>query len=343
MPHAVRCPSCGGLSRVADDALGLAVECPACAAEFVADRAEPTTFGGPPRNPTLPVVPVVRPRDRFADPDGEEPELAPRRPVPGAVGLALLPLAVPLAWLVAPLLNLGKPIFSFAAPVSLALGSVGLGLGLAHCYGWSAGARLRAVVATVALSYALGLVLFLVNADWAVAVRRALPAPAAPLYKFTAPERLYSVTVPGRPEPVEGSPLDGWDLTAYRSGPPAERRDTFLQLVYEFAHGRPPAGELRRFTTTDRAFFDAVKAALAEATGGEVRAEPLVDWRTPAGSLTQGDFAVALPDGARRRVVRVVRDAAARRVYYFAVEGAFLPDDLGAVRSFFKSLEIPAK
>ena len=344
MPHAVRCPSCGGLSRVADDALGLAVACPHCGAHSVAGPAPPVVIPRAPRNPTLPTIPTVSPRRKtepeFA-PDQTE-ERAARRPVAGAVGLALLPLGIPLAWLVAPLLGLGRPIFSFAAPVALALGLVGLGLGVAHCYGWSVAARLRTVVVLVVVGYAIGLVLFLVNTEWAVAVRRNLPAPAGePLVKFTALKGTYSVTVPGRPEQAPLSPITGWELDAYRAGPRDDRRDTFLQLVYEFASGFPPTDI--RFEKAE-AFYPAVRSALAESTGGEVTAKPFVEWKSEAGGrYTRADFAVALPDGARRRVVRVIHDERRGGVFYLAVEGAFLPDDLREVRAFFRSLQIPAK
>lgn len=345
MPQVVRCPRCGGLSRVADEVLGVTVACPTCDAEFVAQvLAQPVqTLPAPPsraeRNPTLPVVPTVRPRD--AEPGDEVDDVPPRRPVSGAIGLALLPLGIPLAWLVAPLLGLGKPIFSFAAPVSLALGLLGLGLGIAYCYGWSVGARLRAVSAIVAAGYAIGLVLLLANAEWAVALRRNLPAPAnGPLKTFVAPGKAYSVALPGVPEPAAVGPIPGWELVAFRAGPRDDRRDTFLQLVYESAHGNPPVGI--RFDDAAE-FYAATSAALAESTGGTVTADAPVEWKTRAGNYTFGDFTVTLPDGARRRAVRVVHDERRGGVFYLAVEGAFLPDDLREVREYFLSLSIPAK
>ena len=339
MPVVVRCPRCDGLSRVEDSALGLAVACPRCAGEFVAEPDRPAP-PRPSRNPTVPIIPTVQPRRRDADLD--EMPSPPRKPVSAVIGIALVPMGIPLAWLIAPLLGLGKPIFSFAAPVSLALGLFGLGVGIAYCFGWSAVARVRAIIGIVLVGYILGLALFLANADWAVAVRRNLPAPGAPRVSFTAPGAAYSVKVPGTPEELPVSPLAGWDLAAFRTGPRDDRRDGFLQLVYEFAHGRPP-GELRLRSTDDDEFFDAIQTTLRDSTGGEVTADPLVDWRTDKGMLTIGDFAVALPDGARRRAVRVVRDRRAERVYYLAVEGAFLPRDLNAVQLFFNSLSIPAK
>lgn len=337
MPEVVRCPRCGGLSRVQDGALGLTVACPRCHGEFVAEPDRPAAPRVV-RNPTVAVIPTVQPRRH--DPEDDAPPR--RKPVSAVIGVALVPMGIPLAWLVAPPLGLGKPIFSFAAPVSLALGLLGLGFGVAYCYGWSAAARVRAIAAIVSVGYFLGLALFLANAEWAVAVRRNLPAPAAPVVRFTAPGAAYSVSVPGTPEEMPLSPLAGWDLTAFRAGPRDDRRDTFLQLVYEFAHGRPP-GELRLRSTGDGEFFDAVGAALRDSTGGEVTADPLVEWRTDKGVLTLGDFAVALPDGARRRAVRVVRDRRAERVYYLAVEGAFLPGDLSEVQTFFRSFMVPAK
>ena len=69
------------------------------------------------------------------------------------IAVALLPLGVPLLWLTASLLAGKQPVFSFVAPVAMALGAGGLCAGIASVHIWGFAARIRAMLAVVVLGY----------------------------------------------------------------------------------------------------------------------------------------------------------------------------------------------
>lgn len=346
MIHAVRCPRCQSLARVGEDVLGRTVACPACGAVFAA-TADPSIApgrDGPRRNPTLPTsapsadtIPTVPryDRSRFDEPADDD---APVRPSPhGVIGLALLPLGIPLAWLVVPLVGGREPIFSFAAPVALAAGLVGLGLGVGYAANWSAGTRVRGVFALVLVGYTLGGFLLFMKKEWAVAIRRHLPDNRE-FRPFTEPDkRAYRVNVPGDPGKLVGSPLPGWPLAGFRVTTGVDQNPASFD-TYEFAHGKP-ADAVDLKSVDDADWFALARQALTEATGGTVRAET---------EFRQGDrvkypgreYVLDLPDGTTGRVVRVIRDKAKTRAFYLAVEGAFLSADRPGVKKFFGSFVI---
>ncbi len=340
MTHAVCCPRCGGLSRVGPDALGRTVECPRCRARFTANAVPPPQQIRPDFVPVVMPVPRGRPRDVDADSPDADPTV--RTGHAGVVGLALVPLGIPLLWLIAPLVTNANPVFSFATPVALALGLVGLGLGVSAAAGWSPGTRVRVVLALVCVGYAAGGFLLFMKKEWAVAVRRHLPTTAdRPWTKFPKQGGPYSVEMPGTPVETTASPLTGWALTGFRLAPGENARNEFLHVVYEVAHG--PAPLPKAFERGDNpAWFALAKAALADTTGGRVTREEEFESKNAAGRKLAGmEFTVELPDGARHRVVRVIRDG--DRAFYLAVEGAFLPDNLAEVRKFFKSFTAGTK
>src|SRR5437868_6556288 len=93
-------------------------------------------------------------------------------PRPTGRPIAKCPLGIPLLWLVGPLLTGHHPVFSFAAPVALALGLGGLTLGIGFAHGWTPGTRLRAVVMVIVIGYFVGAFLFFLKKEWAEGVRR---------------------------------------------------------------------------------------------------------------------------------------------------------------------------
>ncbi len=347
MIHAVRCPRCQNFARVGEDALGRTVACPSCG-HLSAAAADPSIApgrDGPRRNPTLPTL--ARPNDaiptvprydhtRFDEPaDGT----LVRRSPPGVIGLALLPLGIPLAWLVVPLAGGREPIFSFAAPVALAAGLVGLGLGVGYAANWSAGTRVRGVLALVLVGYTVAGFLLFMKKEWAVAIRRHLPD-SREFRVFTEPKRAYRVSVPGVPQELPASPLPGWPLKAYRVTDGVDKNPA-VRDTYEFAHGKA-ADAVKLRTVDDADWFALAKQALTEATGGTVRTE--TEFKQDEKDEYPGrEYVLDLPDGSTGRVVRVIR-ANKTRAFYLAVEGTFLSVDRPGVKKFFSSFVIdPAK
>ncbi len=344
MTHAVRCPRCRNLSRVGADALGRLVACPHCGDPFPA--APDPAFA-----PDPPIARRAAPRPRPAPPADDGPTVGPHAdhaaapehgpphagPPPALIGLVLLPLGIPLLWLAAPALTGVEPIFSFAAPVALAVGLCGLGLGVAFAHGWSEATRVKAVLGLVMVGYFTGGFLYFLKKEWAEAVRRHVGPGELKWHEFKPPHdaKAYTVKLPGKVTALEEhKALPGWGLRAYRFARDAQNA---FGVVYEVAHGVPPADVAGKDLSDDDWFDKAREAVCRGCDGGEVTRERPVHNNHHPGR----EYVLTLPDGATNRIVRVFR--AGDRAFYLAVEGAFVPDDAGYVRTFFDSFRIEPK
>ena len=201
----VRCPACGGSSRVPADALGQMVGCPRCQSPFVAaedapeaplpsraDDAHARTGSRPARGAPRPaaVIPVAPPRrsrpelvweDATPEPTSDavraiavevpDPEHDPHTPPVGGlpvsvlVGFALMPFGIPLLWLVAPLVTGASSSLSPAVPAALAVAAAALCLGVVYTIDWTAATRIKGVLMLVGLAYLTGAGLFFLKKD----------------------------------------------------------------------------------------------------------------------------------------------------------------------------------
>ena len=229
----VRCPGCRGASRVGPEAVGLLVICPRCSDPFLAvEEATPVAPAARPRTPP-------RPRERDWDRDRDRP----RRPRPVAgpgrapapdphdphaeergglplsvmVGLALLPFAIPLVWLIAPLLVGRPPALTVATPIALAVAAAALCLAVVFTVDWTPATRLKGVLVVLGLAYFAGLGLYFLRKEVVDRVGRVFEPgwhefrpPAGPAYTVELPS-------PPRPEP-KAQPLPNVvTLTSYRA------------------------------------------------------------------------------------------------------------------------------
>ncbi len=342
MSHAVRCPSCRNLSRVGADALGRLVACPHCNRPFPAvPDGEFTSPASslPARKSTVArrarIAPVV------ASPVQDDSAAlgldghAHHGPAPGLVGLVLLPLGIPLLWLVGPALTGIDPIFSFAAPVALAVGLCGLGLGVTLAHGWTLATRVKAVLALVLVGYFAGGFLYFLKKEWAEAIRRHVGPGDLKWRPFKPPHdpRAYRVNLPGKAKEAEGDRLmPGWGLRAYRFDPDPNARAA-LDVAYEVGHGTPPTDVAGPRLGSDE-WFARAREAVCRGCEGQVAQEREVRHKAFPGR----EYVVVLPDGATNRIVRVYR--AGDRAVCLCVEGAFVPGDARYVEKFFNSLWI---
>ncbi|HJZ54267.1 MAG TPA: hypothetical protein VKE74_04885 [Gemmataceae bacterium] len=356
----VRCPSCRGASRVAPEAVGLLVACPRCSNSFVAvEEAMPVA---PPSPPPLPAPrPRLRrrpdPLDRpGADrPGGERPDHSAHRPArtrrtaepvtppnahPSAdghphadpvarlpvsvlIGLALLPFAIPLLWVIAPLMLGQPPVLSLATPIALAVAVSALCLAVVYTIDWSPATRVKGVLILVGLAYFAGLSLYFLKKEMVDGVRQAL-GPGKDLKPFRPPGGDYTVRMPGKPIPADNlRPLDGWKLTCYK----ASYKAFPTEVVFVVGSGDDPnparAGD-------EDAWFATVRKALTQG-GGQLRTETPIrlDARDMRGR--QWEFQV----GPNTRVVRVYR--AEGKVYYLSAEGPNLDPKDDPASTFFES------
>lgn len=346
MIHAVRCPSCLNLSRVGADDLGRTVACPHCGRPFAAS-ADPGIAPAVVPPPAAPrETPTVRPRRGWNPPAAAEPprlpevapsedlsadDLAPDDAVPSGTvfGLALLAWGIPMLWLLLPAITGRDPIFSFAAPVALAVSVCGLCVGVGFTAKWSEGTKIKVVVGLTLLGYAAGGSLYAVKKDWVEAVRRHFGRGHLVWRPFKPPGEAYEIKFPGPVRAAE-SPLANWKLVAFQFADDNHKsHDIFLA-----AHGSPPPNA----PADDRAWFDAAKQAVIDASGGELVAEREI---VRAGGHPGREYELGLPDGATNRIVRVFR--AGGKAFYLAAEGPFLARNSPDVQDFFLSFTVTGK
>jgi hypothetical protein len=326
----VRCPNCTQGSRVPFEARGLTVECPRCSLHFTA-LPEPTAK--PPRNPSAP-VPTVAPS---IPPDEPHPDHEHHTFTPHGllIAVALLPLGVPLLWLTASLITGKQPVFSFVAPVAMALGAGGLCAGIASVHIWSFASRIRAMLAVVVLGYAIAGVLYFTKPSWIEVTRKLFQGFAAfpGNTEYRPKDRSYSVRFPGNPTPDGAVPFQGgWRLNEVVTFSDPRRTG---EEVFTAAHGLAPIDF--PLTPSDEKLFGSVKEELLKVSGAKLLNEIAV----ASADATIREYELQMPDGVNKRHVRIAR--AGTRVYYLAVEGPFLAADVLEVRDFFRSFRLLKK
>jgi hypothetical protein len=237
--------------------------------------------------------------------------------------LALLSWGIPAGWLLAPFLTGREAVFSFAAPVAIAVGLTGLGLGLAWTK-WSSRTRIHAVLVLLLVGYFTAGFLYFLKREWAEAVRHQLGRGPHEWIDFRDPAGGYTVRLPGPAVPTD-SPLAGWPLTAFRV---EDRSDLFV-----VAAGPLPEG----FPAAEDAWFEKAKQAVVADAGHDLRTDPRPVATKGRTAYPGREFIIDLP-GQMVRIVRVfrVRD----RAFYLSAQGPFWNPTTGDVKLFFDSFRI---
>lgn len=358
----VRCPACGGASRVSSDALGQMVGCPRCQAPFVAaadapagplpsrsaaapERARPKSVRPAAKPRPTAVVPIAPPRRPHPAPAAEsepapvpveapDPEHDPHTPHIGGlpasvlVGFALMPFGIPLLWFVGPLVTRSEAALSLAVPVSLALAAAALCLGVVYTIDWTATTRIKGVLMLVSLAYLSAAGLYFLKKDLMDRVQGLFSAPIlwAPAH---VPESRCLVKMPGPPTKVREQPfpLEGGEWAdgvraEYRTQADGSERTYSYFAAVSKARARP--------VEPDDDWFDGVGRRLKE-KGQLVKQERL---RHEGGAGCEWELKV--PGDNTVRIVRVF--VIQGRVYCLCAEGPELaPTDEDLAKPFFDS------
>ncbi|MBX9624942.1 MAG: hypothetical protein K2X82_14140 [Gemmataceae bacterium] len=273
-------------------------------------RGGPREPAGPPGGPGAPLV--VDPHDPHAVEVGG-------LPLTVMVGLALLPFAIPLVWLIAPFVAGRPPALTVATPAALAVAFAAMCLAVVFTVDWSPATRLKGVVVLLGLAYFAGLGLYFLRKEM---VDRVAAAFGPRWQEFRPPDGAYRVELPHRPVPVPGEqPLRGWALSLHRAARPG------WDGVFTCTVG---AGRDARKDLDDDAWFAAVERVLLAGRNGA----PVGARVAAGGGNVPGREWVIHQDRASARTVRVFRDRANEAVYYLAADDA---DDPALARRFFDS------
>ena len=340
MIHAVRCPHCQSLSRVNSEVIGRAVVCPQCSEPFTA-AADPTIA------PVLAAKPKVARRVQHSAQISEPPVLArvlhsghdhhdvSEGPPPMLVGLALMPVGIPLLWLAVRVATGQAPVFSYAAPVAIALGLCGVGIGVVFAQRFSTATKVKTILALTLMGYMLGGFVFFMKKEWAEAVRKNFSPSKREFRPFTPSSKAYTVSVPWQESTAEEQ-LPGWELKGFqfRQNPVRDPNDK-IELTFEVADGAPPP---EHKGLPDDEWFRVARDALVKKTESIRVSETAIKHK----ELHSGrEYALTLPDGATNKHVRIFRIK--DRAYYLSVDGVFLARETDCVNWFFDSFELGAK
>lgn len=265
-------------------------------------------------------VPVVYPA-RFTRRHEDHPD-APHGPTSVLYGLALLPFAIPLLWLLAPTLTGKEAVFTHAVPLAIAVGTAGLCLGVVLAADWSFATRLKGIFALVFVAFATAAFLYFLEPTWVEELRRVAGGGTDHNWQLFRPDDgAYEAKLPGPPRPDPAEVVAGWSLRVFRYADRRRHSDTFI-----LAHGPAPAAVA---DLSDDRFFDAAKQGAEAAANGTLVSEKAVTHQRHPGR----EFVFTLADRATTRTVRVVR--VGKRAFVAAAEGAFLPPDAAEVRRLF--------
>lgn len=360
----VRCPACAGLSRVSSDALGHMVGCPRCQAPFVAEEVEDEPApSAPPRKRARPVrarpvrgenprataaVPIAPPRlakSKAAVPvataphDPEHDPKAPHAtgglPLSVMIGFALMPFAIPLLWLLGPLVTGFDAALSIAVPVSLSVAASALCLGVVYTIDWTGTTRLKGVLMLVGLAYMSAAGMYFLKPALMERVQKFFSVPTlwAP---FEVPETKCHIKlpVPGPGTPPEmvhnERPLPGVDWAAgLRATHRIEGTMNTKTYTYFVVANRAKAP---RVNADDKWFAEAAKN-LKDAA----KAKELKETAVPGENRAHRQWELTFPDSTAVRVVRVY--VVEGRVFYLAGEGPELTPDDENLTKFFKSFD----
>jgi hypothetical protein len=361
MHSVVRCPACRGESAVDPSALGLTVQCPRCADTFVAVPEAPLVepFRSD-RNFTRP--PPDEPRSRRDEPRSrrydtrprrsearsrrDEPEIRssrtkrdsdrdhdhdPHRHPPGRlspnvlIGLALLPFAIPILWLMAPAVIGQRPLISIAVPISIAVSTSILSLAVIYTIDWSPAVRIKGVLMILSLAYFASISFYFVNKE----IVEQMKGHMNTWVHFSPQPHDYIVSLPGRPN-LDGTvkPLRDIDLECYSLFHP----DDDGNLTFVVGSGNP-AKDQKMAPGTPEWFTRTIADAVEKAKGQLV---PDQDRTLQPDAGVGREFVISFGDGANRIVRLYVIKG---RVYYLSVEGYDLDADKGSAARFFESFQ----
>jgi hypothetical protein len=245
-------------------------------------------------------------------------------PVSVMIGLALLPFAIPILWLLAPAVLGQEPALSWAVPLALAVSTSILCLAVIYTIDWTPGTRVKGVLMMVALAYFAAANLYFLKKQMVDEVKKFFGS-GNDWVQFTRGDG-YQIKMPTEPTKIDEQPLRPLALlTSYK----ATHRAPFIgQFDFIAASGGPQRMPNDPEPGTE-AWYDLACGYIAD-RGGQLVAKNAVSHQDFPGRELVIELA-----GGNVRIVRIY--VIKGRVYYLCVEGPGLTDDDDRVVEFFDS------
>jgi len=315
-------------------------------AELVAPRPAPPPLSAPEPEPR----PARRRRRRpegalqFEKEAQKPPEPAPEGdhdpirggehglPVSVLVGLALLPFAIPIIWLIAPAVLGQAPVMSVATPIALAVSASILCLAIIYTIDWTPITRVKGVLILVTLSYFVGVSLYFLDKPTVDRIKKFFGFDDQWAEFFPPPPgNCYRVKLPAFPQAVDDQPLAKARLGCHK----ATQKGMLGAYTCVVGTGKlklAPPGDPEPGTDE---WFNKVTADIVERATGKLVSEKTINYRN---NLPGRELEIKLGDGGSIRVVRIY--LALDRIYYLAAEGPGLNADDDLARTLFDSFLI---
>jgi len=337
--------------------MGLTVRCPRCDDTFLAIEEAAVVESIPSSRhfaPSLPPEPgMSRPRrqrmnhqdsvpDRALTPTSDTAEEHdPHRYPPGTlpasvlIGLALLPFAIPILWLVAPAIIGKAPAVSIATPLALALSASILCLAVIYTVDWTPSTRIKGVLILVGLAYFGAASLYFIKKDMVEWMKRNTRFDEKIAWQeFETPH--YRVKMPVKPlatpeRPATSIPLDCYVAIWDHPDIPPLKFVVGSGVMPAPAKGGPAVG-------TDDWFNDLLQEIELQ-SGGKPEERRIAKFETKRQHVFPGrKLSIQFPDDTIRLIQLFPIKG---RLYYQSIEGVHLNWRDTEVMQFFGSLRVP--
>jgi len=256
------------------------------------------------------------------------------------VGLALLPFAIPVLWVIAPPLIGHTPQLSFAVPLAIAVSASILSLAVIYTIDWSPSLRLKGVFMLLGLAFFTSVSLYFLNKEMVNRVQTFFGNKR--WIRFSPPNapHRYTVMMPEKPDPDNNQPIPGITLECYKLTHTEEFNDSINTYIFVVGSELAPnRDDKNRDQASDKWFKSMIEAIVKKAEG---QLDPnIVHLNGQIGrQLGPGrEFVINLPDGKTVCIVHLYLIDG--RIYYLSLEAEDLKKEDGVAQEFFLSFKVP--
>jgi hypothetical protein len=251
------------------------------------------------------------------------------------IGLALLPFAIPILWLIAPVVIGEEPVLSVATPAALSIAASVLCLAVIYTIDWTPATRVKGVLMLVCLAYFAAVGLYFLKKEMVDRIQKATGLSEATNWQvFDAHPGGYRVKMPTPREAVKDQREQPFPATVHIDCYKSLHRMPFLD-PYVFVVGSTPTHQPVRAKGdgpkpgTDE-WFDRLADEIENKSGGRVHGVRQVEHQGYKGREVEIHFGEG-----KARFVRVFLIKG--RLYYLSAEGVGLHPDEDPASVFFES------
>jgi hypothetical protein len=320
----ILCTACRNLSEVPRQFISVEVQCPFCSEIFqafpnVAMSKDQSRLKNSPAPTVYPAKKTTKPEEKFDSGHG-----ATDLGKAAIIGLALIPLMMPLIWIGAIVLLGRDPLFTPMVPLSIGLGATAIGIGAVLTEIWKTRTKLWTVLSIVFFTYLVGLTLFYMKKEWVEAVRNKLGADEFDWSTYEPGP--FRVKLPGKKKQDDNPTVPEWKLYSV-----IHTNEKATGYNFRVSHGSEPEEYSK---LDDKTWLEKAGETLAN----EERGKPVKATDIKVQGYSGREWVFSKAENASNLTIRLVRVKSA--MIMLSVDGPFLTNEAKEVQIFFKSLYI---